>query len=48
MFNNIIKRCQYPHKNNKMQRIRKEQLENGTVKKQKDEEYKYSMIRWIF
>ena len=45
MINTIINRCKYPHKKNAMQRIRKEHIDNGTVKTNKDEKYKYPMIQ---
>ncbi len=45
LFSENIQKCKYKHKNYHMQRIRKNHFEDNTVKKEKTEEYKYTMIQ---
>ena len=44
-YSEVIQRCKYKHKNYHMQRIRDSHFEDNTVKKEKTEEYKYTMIQ---
>jgi len=45
LYSEDIRRCKYKHKKYHMQRIRNSHFEDNTVKKEKTEEHKYTMIQ---